>query len=106
MDINNVLIIASDGIDFAEIARTFGGIIAFAIVMFIGVIFYRRESNFSDEYESLIDQYKARNLELTVQLAEMKKEYGLAIKKLEAQIKCLEDEVGILRGQLETKANK
>lgn len=86
-----------DGIDFSEIARTLGGIVAFALVLFVGVIFYRRESNFSEEYDSLIDQYKSRNMELTVQLAEMKKECDEAIRSMHQEISTLQAELIALR---------
>lgn len=90
-----------DNIDFAEIAKTLGGVIAFALVLYVGVIFYRREANFSAEYEMLIDQYKERNQELLAEIDDLRNLMARASEQRALEIKKLQEEIRELTNRFE-----
>ncbi len=70
------------GFDVGDIAKTLGGFFAFALVLYVGVMFYKKESSFSDEYVLLLKQYKDRNEALQKEQDDEKKEHLAEITKL------------------------
>ena len=91
-----------------------GGLFAIAVVLFIGVRYYRKESSFSEEYIGLLDQYKVRNEELQKQyveaveshkreLSEMRHMYEVKLQELNVQISELKRQVDALKGILKGK---
>jgi hypothetical protein len=62
------------GFDVGDIAKTLGGLMAFVVVLYIGVLFYKKESSFSDEYVLLLKQYKERNDLLILEAEQERKE--------------------------------
>lgn len=97
--------------DWDIVFQTFGGIGLFAVVIFVFIIFYRRESKFSIEYVSLLDQYRERNQELEEEnhdiriyyegeLLKLKNEYDKKIKQLEEEVESLHIQLNALRSAI------
>ena len=74
------------GFDVGDIAKTLGGLMAFVVVLYIGVLFYKKESSFSDEYVLLLQQYKNRNEALQEELTEQAIAHERQIKENKAEI--------------------
>lgn len=93
-----------EALNISEIAKMFGGLIAFAVVLYVGIIFYRREANFSGEYNELIEQYKSRNESLSAELDHVKEVYSREIEDLKtrhnAEIKILKAQMNDLKEQI------
>ena len=83
--------------DVGEIAKTLGGLMAFAVVLYVGVLFYRKEGSFSEEYTQLLEQYKDRNEQLTEELRLERRHCSLKMAELDSKIEKLEQEIELLR---------
>lgn len=74
------------GFDVADIAKTLGGLFAFVVVLYIGVLFYKKESSFSDEYVLLLKQYKDRNELLQAELDTERLDHAQEINVLKVKM--------------------
>lgn len=88
------------GLDVADIAKTLGGFMAFVVVLYIGVLFYKKEASFSDEYTLLLKQYKERNEALQDELDEQREKYDRLISDNKLKIDKLEEITAELRREL------
>lgn len=93
---------------------TLGGGALLAAVLFVGIIFARRESRVSQEYTSLLEQYRSRNAELEKEmialrdehaeaLHAMQEQYELLVARLEAKIGELKSEIAVLQRLLKAQ---
>ncbi len=89
-----------DFLNIADIAKTLGGLIAFGVVFYIGVLFYKKNASFSGEYELLLDQYRERNEELEGEIEALRTKHDLEIVQLYQQIDSLKLQVAALRDLL------
>lgn len=90
--------------DVGEIAKTLGGLMAFVVVLYIGVLFYRKEGSFSDEYTQLLEQYKDRVEQLTEELKDEREHCAVKIAELDSKMAKLEQEISVLRTIIQTRS--
>lgn len=97
----NLAPIFSDlSLDVGDIAKTLGGVFAFAVVLYIGVLFYKKESSFSDEYVTLLKQYKDRNAALQAELETQRREHEHQILENKKEVNAVNAEVAKLREEV------
>ena len=77
------------GLDLGEVFKLFGGLIAFSLVLYMGVLFYKKEGSFSAEYVMLLEQYKSVNEDLREEVIKNQ----IHIHSLEKQVNDLEKRV-------------
>lgn len=88
--------------DIADIGKTLGAFMAFVVVVYIGVMFYKKEGSFSDDYVQLLEQYKIRNDELLQTIDDQKKECAEEILTLRLEVEELRKEISYLHSALQT----
>lgn len=59
-------------IDWTAIWQTLGGLALLALTIFVGLIFFKRESNMGADYGQLMEQYRTRNEELVGEVEGLK----------------------------------